>query len=153
MSVESRLHALGLRLPEAPRSLAQYVPAVQIGSILITSGVLPMRDGRLDRTGKLGSDFTVEEGRKAAQIAVLNGLAIIKQELGDLDRVERVVKLTGYIASAPGFTQQPAVLDGASTLLVEVFGEAGRHARAAVGAAELPLGAPVEIELTVQVRS
>ncbi len=118
---------------------------------MFLSGVLPMRDGRLAFSGKLGRDLTVEQGMEAAKVAVLNALAIAKQELGTLDRIARIVKVVGHVASSEGFTDQPQVLNGASDLLVTIFGEAGRHARVAVGAAELPRRAAVEIELILSV--
>ena len=152
MSYEKKLSDLGLTLPAPPKPLANYVPVVRTGELLFLSGVLPSRDGRLVMTGKLGENLTVEQGVEAAREAVLNGLSIIRSEAGSLDRVKQIVKMVGYIASAPGFTDQPQVLNGASDLLVSVFGEAGRHARVAVGAAELPRLAPVEIELIVELR-
>jgi len=148
---EEKLKELGLTLPAPPKPVANYVPAVRVGDLLFLSGVLPSRDGQLIVTGKLGESLTVEQGMEAARVAVLNGLSIIRSQAGSLDRVKQIVKMVGYIASAPGFTDQPQVLNGASDLLVSVFGEAGRHARVAVGAAELPRQAPVEIELIVQV--
>ncbi|HEV8619945.1 MAG TPA: RidA family protein [Nitrospiraceae bacterium] len=151
MSYERTLKELHLELPLPPQPLATYVPAVQAGDLLFLSGVLPMRDGQLAFSGKLGSDLTVEQGIEAARLALLNALAIAKQELGTLDRITRVVKVVGYVASAEGFVQQPQVLNGASDLLVKIFGESGRHARVAVGAAELPRGAPVEIEVILSV--
>jgi enamine deaminase RidA (YjgF/YER057c/UK114 family) len=117
---------------------------------LFLSGTLPFRDGKLVMEGKLGTDLTVEQGYEAAKVALLNALAIIRQELGTIDRVKKIIRMVGYVASAGGFVQQPAVMNGASDLLLKIFGEAGRHARVAVGAAELPLHAPVEIELIVQ---
>ena len=153
MSYEKKLSDLGLTLPAPPKPLANYVPVVRTGELLFLSGVLPSRDGRLVMTGKLGENLTVEQGVEAAREAVLNGLSIIRSEAGSLDRVKQIVKMVGYINSAPGFTDLPQVLNGASDLLVSVFGEAGRHARVAVGAAELPRHAPVEIELIVQVAS
>ncbi|HSE57911.1 MAG TPA: RidA family protein [Nitrospiraceae bacterium] len=151
MSCEERLRELGVELPAAPKPVANYVPAVRTGRLLFLSGVLPMKNGRLSHTGKLGRDLTVEQGVEAARLALLNALAIIKSELGDLDRIGQVVRMTGHVASAEGFAQQPAVVNGASDLLVAAFGEAGRHARVAVGAAELPLNAPVELELIVEI--
>ena len=153
MSYEQKLTELGLELPAPPKPLANYVPVVRTGDLLFLSGVLPSRDGRLVITGKLGENLTVEQGVEAARVAVLNGLSIVRGEAQSLDRVKQIVKMVGYIASAPGFTDQPQVLNGASDLLVSVFGEAGRHARVAVGAAELPRLAPVEIELIVELRS
>lgn len=151
ISHEARLKNLGLELPSAPKPVANYVPVVRVGDLLFLSGVLPSRDGQLIMTGKLGADLSVEQGAEAAKAAALNALAIVKGEMGSLDRVKRIVKMVGHIASAAGFTDQPQVLNGASDLFVQIFGEAGRHARVAVGAAELPRRAPVEIELVVQV--
>ncbi len=153
MSHEERLKHLGLELPAPPKPVANYVPVVKIGDLLFLSGVLPSRDGQLMMTGKLGERLTVEQGMEAAKAAVLNGLSIVRSATGSLDQVKQIVKMVGYIASAPGFTDQPQVLNGASDLLVSLFGDAGRHARVAVGAAELPRQAPVEIELIVQVAS
>lgn len=153
MSYEDRLKELGLSLPAPPKPVANYVPVVRTGDLLFLSGILPLRDGRLVLTGKLGENLTVEQGVEAARVAVLNGLSIVRSETGSLDRVKQIVKMVGYVASAPGFTDQPQVLNGASDLLVSVFGEAGRHARVAVGAAELPRLASIEIELIVEVRS
>jgi enamine deaminase RidA (YjgF/YER057c/UK114 family) len=153
VSYEEKLRELGLTLPAPPKPVANYVPAVRVGDLLFLSGVLPSRDGQLIMTGKLGQNLSIEQGVEAARVAVLNGLSIIRHEAGSLDRVKRIVKMVGHIASAPGFTDQPQVLNGASDLLVSLFGDAGRHARVAVGAAELPRQAPVEIELIVQVLS
>lgn len=152
MSHEQKLAQLGLVLPAPPKPVATYIPAVLAGELLFLSGVIPFRDGKLVFEGKLGRELTVEQGYEASRIAVLNALAIIRQELGTLDRVNRVVRMTGHVASADGFVQQPAVINGASDLLVRIFDEAGRHARVALGAVELPLNAPVEIELIIQVR-
>ena len=151
MSFELRLKELRIELPAAPQPVANYVPVVRVGDLLFLSGVLPSKEGQLVMTGKLGAEVSIEQGVAAAKLAVLNALAIVKAEAGSLDRVKRIVKMVGHIASAPGFTDQPPVLNGASDLLVAVFGEAGRHARVAVGAAELPRRAPIEIELIVQV--
>jgi len=151
MSFEKRLIELGIALPAPPRPVATYIPAVLAGDLLFLSGVIPFREGKLALEGKLGRDLTVEQGYEAARIALLNGLAIVRSELGTLDRIRKVVRLVGHVASAEGFVQQPAVINGASDLLVKIFDEAGRHARVAVGAAELPLNAPVELELILQV--
>lgn len=151
MSFEARLRELGIQLPAPPKPVATYVPAVQAGDLLFLSGVIPFRDGKLTMEGKLGRDLTVEQGYEAARIALLNALSIVRTELGTLDRVKRIVRLVGHVASAEGFVQQPAVINGASDLLVRIFDEAGRHARVAVGAAQLPLNSPVELELIVQV--
>jgi len=151
MSIEAKLKVLRIELPVAPKPVANYVPVVRAGDLLFLSGVLPSRDGQLILTGKLGQGITIEQGMEAAKVAALNALAIVRSEVGSLDKVKRIVKMVGHIASAPGFTDQPQVLNGASDLLVQIFGEAGKHARVAVGAAELPRQAPVEIELIVQV--
>jgi enamine deaminase RidA (YjgF/YER057c/UK114 family) len=127
------------------------VPACQAGDLVFVSGVLPFQEGKILQPGKVGRELTVEQGAANARIAVINGLAILQQELGDLSRIMRVVRLTGHVASAEGFGDQPAVINGASDFLVEVFGEKGRHARLALGAFELPLHAPIELELIVQV--
>jgi len=151
MSIERRLTELGIELPPPPKPVANYVPACRAGDLLFVSGVLPTRDGKLVFSGKLGQDLTVQEGYDAARIALLNGLANVSQALGSLDHVKKIVRLVGHVASGSGFSEHPAVVNGASDLLVEIFGEIGRHARLALGAAELPGGAPIEIELIVQV--
>ena len=143
---------MGITLPPAPKPVATYIPAVRAGDLLFLSGTGPFRDGRIAFAGKLGRDLTVEQGADAARLTLLNALAMVRQEIGTLDRVVRIVRLTGHVASAEGFTQQPAVINGASDLLVQIFGEAGRHARLALGAAELPLNMCIEIELILQVR-
>jgi enamine deaminase RidA (YjgF/YER057c/UK114 family) len=152
LSFEHKLTQLGIELPSPPQPVATYVPAVQAGDLLFLSGVIPFRDGKLVLAGKLGADLTVEQGYEAARIALLNALAIVRKELGTLDRVKKVVRMVGHVASADGFVQQPAVVNGASDLLVKIFDDAGRHARVAVGAAELPLNAPIELEIILQVR-
>ncbi len=151
-AIAARLVALGLELPAPPMPLASYVPAVQAGELLFVSGMLPMHQGRLLHPGKLGREVTVEQGIASARQAVLNGLAVVAQALGSLDRVARIVRLNGYIASAPEFTQQPAVLNGASDLLAALFEARGRHSRIAVGVVVLPLNASVELDLVVQVK-
>jgi enamine deaminase RidA (YjgF/YER057c/UK114 family) len=143
---EERLRKLGIDLPPAPEPLGSYVPAVRAGGLIYVSGMLPLRDGRLRKTGKVGADLTVEEAGEEARQAAVNALSILKAAVGSLDRVTRCVKVTGYVASAPGFAAQPSVLNAASDLMAEVFGEAGRHARVAVGVPVLPLDSPVEIE-------
>ena len=149
--VESKLVSLGLKLPDAPKPVAAYVPAKQSGKLVFTAGQLPMVQGELISKGLLGQDVEIEEANKAARICTLNALAAIKGLIGDLDRIKQVVRVVGYVASVPTFTQQPAVVNGASELLLEIFGENGKHARSAVGMAVLPLNASVEIELTVEV--
>jgi enamine deaminase RidA (YjgF/YER057c/UK114 family) len=152
MSIEQRIRELGLELPEPPKPVAAYIPAVRVGNLLFTSGMGPLLGGRVTMTGKVGSDLTVEQGYEAARQTMLNLLAVVKQELGSLDRVERVVKVLGFVASAPGFGRQPEVMNGASHLLEQIFGERGKHCRAAIGTSELPLNTPVEIEMIVQVK-
>ncbi|MEX5218713.1 MAG: RidA family protein [Nitrospira sp.] len=151
MSFDARLRELHIELPSPPKPVASYVPAVRSGNLLFLSGVLPFRDGQLTLTGKVGREVTPDQGRDAARTAVLNALAIARQELGALDRIKKMVRMVGHVASAEGFVQQPAVINGASDLLVQIFGEAGRHARVAVGAAELPLNSPVELELIIEI--
>ena len=153
MTISENLQRLGVELPQAPRPVGSYVPACQAGDLVFVSGVLPFQEGKILQPGKVGRELTVEQGAANARIAVINGLAILQQELGDLSRIMRVVRLTGHVASADGFGDQPAVINGASDFLVEVFGEKGRHARLALGAFELPLHAPIELELIVQVSS
>ncbi|GAA4855826.1 RidA family protein [Kitasatospora terrestris] len=151
--VEEKLAELGLTLPEVAAPVAAYVPAVRTGEYVFTSGQLPMVAGKLPSTGKVGAEVTAEEAKQLAQICALNALAAIKSVIGDLDEVEQVVKVVGFVASAPDFTGQPGVINGASELLGAALGAAGVHARSAVGVAVLPLDAPVEVELQVRVRS
>ena len=151
MTVVENLQRLGVSLPQAPRPVGSYVPACQAGDLVFVSGVLPFQEGKILQPGKVDRDLSIEEGKANARIAVINALAILQQELGDLSRITRVVRLTGHVASTEGFGDQPAVINGASDFLVEVFGEKGRHARLALGAFELPLHAPIELELIVQV--
>ena len=147
---EEKLRALGLELPPAPKPVGAYVPAVRTGNLVFVSGQLPMKDGELMTQGHVGGEVTLEEARQCALQAALNALAAVAAEIGGLKHVARIVRVTGYVASAPGFTEQALVLNAASELLAEVFGEAGRHSRVAVGAAELPLGAPVELKLVIE---
>ena len=149
---QARLAALGLELPQVVPPLAAYVPAVRSGMLIYTAGQLPMVDGQLVSAGKVGADVGVAEAAALARTCALNALAAAASVAGGLDSIARVVKLTGFVASAPDFTGQPQVVNGASELLLEVFGDAGRHARSAVGTAVLPLDAPVEVELIVEVR-
>ncbi|HET9874498.1 MAG TPA: RidA family protein [Mycobacterium sp.] len=148
-SWRTRLAELGVELPETVAPLASYLPAVRTGNLVFTSGQLPMQAGTLPRTGKVGAEVSSEDGNALARICALNALAAVDALVG-IDAVARVVKVVGYVASAPGFNGQPGVVNGASDLLGEVFGEAGRHARAAVGVSELPLDAPVEVELILE---
>lgn len=149
--VEDRLAELGLSLPEVAKPLAAYVPAARHGDLVWTAGQLPFVDGVLPATGKVGAEIEPDAAADLARICALNAIAAIKAEIGDLDAIQRVVKVVGFVASAPSFTGQPAVLNGASNLLGEVFGDAGVHARSAVGVAVLPMDAPVEVEVVVAV--
>lgn len=152
MQVEEKIAALGLTLPEVPVPLANYVSAVRTGNLLFVSGHGPRAaDGSNAFVGKVGGDLNQEEGYQAARLVCLNCLATIRAQVGNLDSVSQVVKLLGFVNSAPGFEDQPKVINGASDLLVEVFGERGKHARSAVGMAELPGGIAVEIEMVVEV--
>jgi enamine deaminase RidA (YjgF/YER057c/UK114 family) len=149
--IEARLIELGIQIPDAPKPVAAYIPAKKAGNLVFTAGQLPMVNGELISKGLLGKDVEIEEANKAARICALNALAAIKGVIGDLDQIKHIVRVVGYVASVPTFTQQPAIVNGASELLVEIFGENGKHARSAVGIAVLPLNASVEIELTVEV--
>ncbi|MGW5348408.1 RidA family protein [Streptomyces sp. HUAS TT3] len=149
-AVEAKLAGLGLTLPEVAAPLAAYQPAVRSGNYVFTAGQLPMVKGSLPVTGKVGAEVSPEQAKELAGICALNALAAVKSVAGDLDRIARVVKVVGFVASAPDFTAQPAVLNGASELLGEVLGDKGVHARSAVGVAVLPLDAPVEVEIQVE---
>ena len=151
MSASERLTELGITLPQVATPAGSYLPFARTGNLLFTAGQLPFVDGRLPATGKVGAEVTPEDAKEYARLAGLNVLAAIDAAVG-VDAVERVVKIVGFVASAEGFTGQPGVINGVSDLMAEVFGEAGRHARSAVGVAELPLGSPVEVEAIVQVR-
>ncbi len=150
-AVEDRLAELGLTVPAVAAPVAAYVPAIRDGNIVMTSGQLPMVDGKLAATGKVGAEVTAEDAAKLAQTCALNAIAAVKSIVNDLDTV-RVIKVVGFVASDPAFTGQPAVINGASELLANVFGDKGAHARSAVGVAVLPLDAPVEVEITVSVQ-
>jgi enamine deaminase RidA (YjgF/YER057c/UK114 family) len=150
VTASARLGELGIELPEVAKPLASYVPAVRSGNLVYTSGQLPMQGGKLAVTGKVGLDVTPEVGKTLARICALNALAALDSLVG-IDAVTQVVKVIGFVASAPGFNGQPGVINGASDLLAEVFGDRGSHARSAVGVSELPLDAPVEVELVVEV--
>lgn len=149
---EARLAALGLALPPVASPLAAYVPAVRSGQYVYTAGQLPLADGKLLMTGRVGAQVSVEEGAALARTCALNALAAVASVTGGLAAVSRIVKIVGFVASDPSFTGQPLVVNGASELMLEVFGDSGRHARSAVGVAVLPLDAPVEIELIAEVR-
>lgn len=149
-SPEDRLKELGIKISEIPLSLGSYVPCVQTGNLLFLSGVLPLREGKLLKAGRVGEAVSLDEAKEEARQTVINAVGILRAYLGTLGRVKRCIKLNGYVASAPDFTQQPAVLNAASDLLFDIFGEAGRHARAAVGVSVLPLNSPLEIEFVFE---
>ena len=151
MSVSDRLAELGLELPEVVAPLAAYVPALRTGSLVYTAGQIPMRDGAAMATGIVGADVSTDAAAECARQCALNGIAAAASVAGGVDRLARVVKVTGFVASTPDFTDQPTVINGASELLLEVFGDAGRHARSAVGVAALPRGVPVEVEFVFEV--
>jgi enamine deaminase RidA (YjgF/YER057c/UK114 family) len=148
--VEDRLRGLGYELPTVPHSAGSYVPTSRTGALVFTAGQLPFREGQLLYAGKVDQEISVEDAKEAARLCALNALAAVKEEAGSLENVRRVVKVTGYVASAAGFNGQPGVMNGASDLIGELFGEKGHHARTAVGVAELPSDAPIEVELIVE---
>lgn len=150
--IEEKINQLGFTLPAAPKPLASYEPAVKVGDLVFTAGQLPIKDGKLIFNGKLGKDLNEEDGKKAAQICALNCLSVVKFEIENLDNIDRIVKLTVFVNSAEGFINHPQVANGASDLIKEIFSENGKHVRSAVGVAELPLNAPVEIEMIVKVK-
>lgn len=143
---------IGRELPTAPKPLAAYVPAQRIGNLIFTSGQLPFIEGKLVAEGKVGTDVTEEKAIECARTSAINCLSAVKSVLGDLDKVEQIVKLVVFVSSANGFTAQPKIANGASEFLVEVFGDKGKHARSAVGVSELPINAPVEVEMIVKVK-
>ncbi len=150
MNYEDKIKELGYELPDAPKPLASYIPTVITGSLILTAGQIPLVNGELKYSGKINND-TIEDGKKAAEICVLNCLSVIKNELGSLDKIKRIVKITVFVNSEEHFTDQAKVANGASDLLVEIFGESGKHARSAVGVSELPINASVEIEMIAQI--
>lgn len=152
MSAEARVRELGLDIPEAPAPVAAYVPTLVAEPFVFVSGQIPARGGGLPRTGSVGADLSLEEAQEEARYCAINLLAQLRAAAGSLDAIARVARLTVFVASAPGFRSQPAVANGASELLLEVFGDAGRHTRSAVGVAELPLGAPVEVDAIALLR-
>ena len=149
---EEKIEELGYKLPEAPKPLAAYVPALLVNKFVFTAGQVPVKNGELIYSGKLGKDLTVQEGIKAAEISILNCLSAVKSVAGSLDNIEKIVKVTVFVNSADGFTEQPKVANGASELLVKIFGENGKHTRSAVGVNELPINASVEIEIIVKIK-
>ena len=149
---EEKIKDLGLEIPETPEPVGSYIPARRAGDLIFCSGQGPLKEGEFIHLGKVGSDLTVEEGYEAAKVCVINCLAAVKSEIGSLNEVDKVVKVRGFVSSAPGFGKQPDVVNGASDLLQEIFGENGRHARAALGTSDLPGDIPVEVEMVVSVR-
>jgi enamine deaminase RidA (YjgF/YER057c/UK114 family) len=150
--IEDRINELGFSLPEPPQPLAAYIPALKVGELVFTAGQIPISGGQLKYTGKLGKEVTEEEGKKAAEICALNCLSAVKGVVGELKRIEQVIKLTVFVNSAEGFTNQPAVANGASELMEKIFGQKGMHTRSAVGVNELPKNASVEIEMIVKIK-
>ena len=153
MSITEKLNELGITLPQVPTPVAAYVPAVKAGDFVFTAGQIPFVEGKLKYAGVVGKDLTLEQGIEAAQLCALNAIAAVKSVISDLDQIEQVVKLTGWVASANDFTDQAKVMNGASELVGRIFGEAGKHARAAVASNVLPLNAPVEVEMIVKLKS
>jgi len=151
MRIEQELEKMGFKLP-TPKPLAAYIPAVRVGELVFTAGQGPTLDGKPAFVGKLGREITEEQGYRAAQLCIANCLACVKSVIGDLDKIEQVVKLLGFVASVDGFNRQPWVMNGASELLIKLFGDKGKHARSAIGTNELPMGIPVEVEMIVRVR-
>ncbi len=151
MKIEEKINELGYTLPEAPKPVAAYIPTVRTGNLIFTAGQIPIAEGKLEYTGKIYDEKTIQKGFEAARICALNCLSVIKSEIGDLDKIKKIVKIGVFVNSAEKFTDQPKVANGASELLVEIFGEKGKHARSAVGVNELPLNAAVEIEMIVEV--
>ncbi|MCK4274928.1 MAG: RidA family protein [Phycisphaerae bacterium] len=152
MTRKQKINRLGFELPGVAEPIGSYVPALRTGNLVFTAGQIPTRDGKLIAAGKVPTDVSLQEAQAAARQCVLNALAAVEAEIGSLDDIVRIVRLNVFVNSAPGFTDQAKVANGASDLLLDIFSEAGRHTRCAVGAAELPLGAPVELDLIVQIR-
>lgn len=148
---EERIKELGIELPESPKPVASYVPAVRIGNIIYISGQGVTKNGVPVMTGHVGEELSLEDGYEAARICAINALSVLKEELGDLDKVKQIVKVLGFVNSAPGFDKQPLVVNGCSDLIENIFGEKGKHARSAISANELPFGTPVEVEMIVEV--
>jgi enamine deaminase RidA (YjgF/YER057c/UK114 family) len=151
MLPEDKLKELGIQLLEALKPLGSYVPSIQAGNLLFLSGILPLRNGKLTRQGRVGEDISLDEAREDARTTTINALSILKADIGSLNKVKKCVKITGYVASSPDFIEQPKVLNAASDLMFEIFGESGKHARVAVGVNVLPLNSPVEIEFIFEV--
>ena len=152
MTPEEKLKELSVELPEIPKPLGSYVPFVKTGNLVYLSGMLPLKDGKLLKTGRVGEALSLEDAILCARTAAINGLAVLKSAIGSLDKVKRCVKITGFVASSDDFTDQPKAMNGASDFIFQVFGEAGMHARAAVGVNILPMNSPVEVEFIFEVR-
>lgn len=150
--VEERIRELGYELPNAPKPVASYVPATRVGNIIYISGQGVTRDGTPLMLGHIGEELTCQDGYKAAEICAINALSVLREEIGDLDKVEKIIKVLGFVNSAPGFDEQPLVINGFSDFIEKVFGEKGKHARSAISANELPFGTPVEVEMIVEVK-
>lgn len=153
MSFEAKISEMGLTIPEVAKPVAAYVPSIKVGDYVYTSGQIPFVSGKLAYAGKVGQDLQLEQGYEAAKVCALNCLAAIKSVIGSLDNIEQIVKVVGFVNSAPGFTDQPKVINGASELVGNIFGKQGEHARSAVGVPELPINAAVEVEMIVKVKS
>jgi enamine deaminase RidA (YjgF/YER057c/UK114 family) len=151
MSPEEKLRELGIELPEIPAPLGSYVPCIQTGKLIFLSGILPLKNGKLAKTGRVGESISLDDAREDAKTATINALSILKLHLESLGKVKRCVRITGYVASAPDFVEQPKVLNAASDLLFEIFGDTGKHARSAVGVNVLPLNSPIELEFIFEV--
>ena len=149
--IEDKLKSLGITLPTPPKPAGSYIPVVITNKMAFVSGQIPIQDGKVVFTGKVSKDISVEEAQKAARLCVINGLAQLKAELGSLDKISKIVRVSGFVNSLPEFTDQPKVINGASDLLYEIFGEKGRHARIAVGVASLPLNSAVEVDLVAEI--
>ncbi|MBU2491137.1 MAG: RidA family protein [Bacteroidetes bacterium] len=150
--IEEKIKELGYEIPQAPKPVASYIPAIQVGDLVMTAGQIPFLNGEVKFTGQIGKELTVEEGMDAARLCALNCLSVIKDVIGDLDKIERIVKLTVFVSGIEGAGNQPKVANGASDFIVNVFGDNGKHVRAAVGVSGLPLNVPVEIEMIAQLK-
>ena len=149
--VEEKIKQMGITIPEAAKPLAAYIPALQVGNLVMTSGQVPIVNGQIKFSGKVGKELSEEQGREAAKLCAINCLSAIKSVIGNLDRIKRIVKLTVFVNSADGFTAQPKIANGASEFIVEIFGDTGKHVRSAVGVSELPLNSAVEVEMIAMV--
>ena len=152
MKIEGKIKELGLILPLPPKPVGSYTPVSISNNIIYTSGIIPVENGKLNYQGRFASDFSVEQGLSIAQICILNALSAVKNAIGDLDKIKKIIKLNGFIRSERDFSDQPKVLDGASDMLVNIWGDKGRHARSAIGVSELPLGSPIELELIMEIQ-